>query len=348
MSSYYKEQRCLKNYLKGIHLLGITCPDPVVSLSIVYKFVCELCGHSWSGTVNIVNGAGCPNRHSHILKRKNVCIPPNSYTNTISEELDSSFEDYAYDKILDRGAWMKCKYENKSKSSVWKDTTILDITNTETKDENSDADSDEEELSGFITNRIIPQSPDIHQMYMTELKNKSIICLQQDTSNDKNNWWRCSVCEYTWQEQFKLLVSRLDNSNNPCINCVEKTRANIELKRTEIKKYLSELKSGSIECLDKSVSTEDTNKWRCLKCHATWENNFNSIVYPYNGCATCKGIELKMKCQDIVIYDAECGADADWPEDDWGPEDPEIDWGSDTDYTSPSPLLSTSSSPTLL
>ena len=149
---------------------------------------------------------------------------------------------------------------------------------------------------------------EVRQLYMNELKDKNIRCVNH-TNTGLGMWWYCDICEDTWQEQFESLIVKLDTiTRPPCTHCMLWQKYDDDLKPSEIDRYMSELKENRIECLNamaidgikysNSVSIDDNNIWRCLNCYDIWENNFNNILHPYDGCTNCKRIDTAQELDD--------------------------------------------------
>ena len=165
----------------------------------------------------------------------------------------------------------------------------------------------------------------LNAMYIRELKKRGITSVQNDGS--KSIWWQCNTCEYTWEESFDVLIVKLDTVDSPCVQCVKRQTYDDESpKRSEIRKYESEIKENLIKCL-KPMSDNDTNQWKCLKCGNIWENNFNCVLYPYDGCVNCKRINAEESAEVDTSNDGnEEANDDDGSDTEWGDLDDGESW----------------------
>ena len=306
-----KLQTRLDNCIRGIDQLHIKCLNKAVSLDISYEFQCELCDYVYEGKIGRVNAKGCPNKRNHIQKTKRQKkreTPRQSRKQNREEnrkqkelarkqkELEQKHEPEPGQILKQQGLERRQKHMQKHMQTYMhgvREKTKYDRSQKQQSAERSKViDTELLDLPSFSELSLIDTKPDDDTcgqsdiMYMDELEDRNITCISIDLSR---SWWCCDICEYTWKEQFESLIVKLDTAVSLCAQCAKQQIHDNEMRHAELARYRSDLKENNIECVDRPLSIDDTHQWKCLHCNDIWENNFNNILYPYDGCVNCKG-----------------------------------------------------------
>ena len=98
--------------------------------------------------------------------------------------------------------------------------------------------------------------------------------------DEKELWWKCSVCGHKWQATGKNRIR-----SNGCKKCAIKGKSIVDT-HPELAKELMEEKSG-VKAMEISARTIKPLWWKCNVCGCEWKATGHNRVYGWGKCREC-------------------------------------------------------------